>query len=113
VGCLIPGLPSQLALQKLRKASVFVQLLSSIFTQFGGQGGMPGFAAGEGENAAGITAAVPCLRDYVVVSLTHALRGLLCAGGNIDHQGGQEAQFIAQQVNTTQHIRLKPSASAA
>lgn len=40
-----------------------------------------------------------CLGDYVVVS--HALRGLLCAGGNVDHQGGQEAQFIAQQVKAT------------
>ncbi|KAL0042866.1 hypothetical protein WJX79_001929 [Trebouxia sp. C0005] len=49
-------------------------LLSSIFTQFGGQGGMPGFAAGEGEHA---------------------------AGGNVDHQGGQEAQFIAQQLMST------------
>ncbi|KAL0048365.1 hypothetical protein WJX82_001722 [Trebouxia sp. C0006] len=49
-------------------------LLSSIFTQFGGQGGMPGFAAGEGENA---------------------------AGANMDHQGGQEAQFIAQQLMST------------
>lgn len=94
---------------------MFVQLLSSIFTQFGGQGGMPGFAAGEGENAAGVTSAVPCLGDYVVVSHTHALRGMLCAGGNVDHQGGQEAQFIAQQVKhqLTQHICLKTPASAA
>ena len=113
MGCLIPGLPSQSALQKLSKAFVFVQLLSSIFTQFGGQGGMPGFAAGEGENAAGITAAVPCLDHYLMVPLNDALKGLLCAGGNVDHQGGQEAQFIAQQVNTTQHIRLNAHASAA
>ena len=81
-----------------------MQLLSSIFTQFGGQGGMPGFAAGEGETAAGITAAMRCLADCMVGSLAHALRGLLCAGGNGDHPGGQDAQFIAQQVNTTQHI---------
>ncbi|KAL0020050.1 hypothetical protein WJX77_009390 [Trebouxia sp. C0004] len=49
-------------------------LLSSIFTQFGGQGGMPGIAAGEGAHT---------------------------AGGNVDHQGGQEAQFIAQQLMST------------
>ena len=113
MGCLIPGLPSQLALQKLSTAFVFVQLLSSIFTQFGGQGGMPGFAAGEGENAAGITAAMRCLGDYMVVSFTHVLRELLFAGANMDHQGGQEAQFIAQQVNTTQHTPLSTHASAA
>ena len=62
---------------------------------------MPGFVAGEGENAAGITAAMRCLGDYMVVSFTHALRDLLYAGGNMDHQGGQEAQLIAQQVNAT------------
>ena len=82
----------------LTNAVDLVQLLASIFTQLGGQGGMPGFVAGEGANEAGrVTVALLCLGLWVCSK--HWLNFLSHADGHEHQRVGEEAQFIAQQVS--------------
>ena len=75
-----------------------VQMLASIFQQLGGHGHVPGFMAGDGGNASGLSYSV-C--DTFSCSYVAHLLTCGAAEENRQQRQGQEANFIAQQVGIT------------